>query len=168
MKADDWSKNCVGDIDAYSECGTFALMFVAPFFALAAFLVLTWVAVRVALRGVKAAVPHDAKSWRRKAHEMANSMRTAREGVSVNGTRGASLGTEGMWAELSNRRSEAVYDPNVFVANQVHAPPVAPPMSYFGHEGIAPTIGAVETPASYIPAAEVWRRQVAWSMVNAS
>ncbi len=52
-KTDFWSKNDAGDIDAYSKCGEFAHMFVAPFFALAAALFLTWAFVQVAFRGLK-------------------------------------------------------------------------------------------------------------------
>ncbi len=59
---------------------------------------------------------------------LANSLRTARECISVSGARGASLGKEGMSAELIFYGSYSAYYGNVFFAVPGHAMQVAPPI----------------------------------------
>lgn len=150
MSASDWSPDCAGDVDVYTECGGFSALFVAPFFALAAVLFLVWLAVRVVLRRVSPLVPMDAKSWRRKAHEMAGALRGSRHGGDSHTALESGFGTRGMPGERIDRPGgEAIYDPSAFSV-AITRGTLTPPAVYLPVDFGGPPVGAVLTPPSYI------------------
>ncbi len=94
-RADRWVDSCPGFIDVYTTCGTFNLTFILPFAVMAMGIILAWIVVHLALRGMSACAPNDAESWRRQAHSLAQRMN---------------------WGggDLQGGSSDAIYDPGLF------------------------------------------------------
>lgn len=98
IKAIRWTDSCEGDVDVFTTCGSFDLVYVLPFGAFSVLIVLVWLGTHFSLGNVLKRAPHDAQSWRRIAHFLARKRRESHS---------------------NNENMESTYDPVYFEEEKI-------------------------------------------------